>query len=55
MDLWGFALSRIIGSTVYISYIFSLGIFKYKLNFFNFIPKDYKSLIYGKSNVNGLN
>ena len=55
MDLWGFTLSRIIGSTVYISYIFSLGIFKYKLNFFNFIPRDYKALIFGKSNVNGIN
>jgi hypothetical protein len=55
MDLWGFTLSRIIGSTVYISYIFSLGIFKYKLNFFNFIPRDFKALIYGKSNVNGIN
>ena len=55
MDLWGFTLSRIIGSTVYISYIFSLGIFKYKLKFFNFIPRDFKALIYGKSNVNGIN
>ena len=31
MDLWGFTLSRIVGTTVYISYIFSLGVFKYKL------------------------
>jgi hypothetical protein len=55
MDLWGFTLSRFIGTTVYISYILLLGIFKYKLNFFNFIPRDYKSLVYGKSNVNGIN
>ena len=55
MDLWGFTLSRILGSTVYISYIFFLGIFKYKLNFSNFIPRDYKSLIYGKSLSNGIN
>ena len=55
MDLWGFTLSRIIGSTVYISYIFSLGVFKYKLNFFNFIPRNYQSLIYGKSTDNGIN
>jgi len=34
MDLWGFTLSRIIGTTVYISYIFFLGLFKYKLNFY---------------------
>ena len=55
MDLWGFTLSRFIGTTVYISYILLLGIFKYKLNFFNFIPRDYKSLVYGKSNLNGIN
>ena len=55
MDLWGFTLSRIIGSTIYISYIFSLGYFKYKLNFYNFIPKDIKSLIFGKSTNNGIN
>ncbi len=55
MDLWGFTLSRIIGTTVYISYIFSLGVFKYKLNFYNFIPKDYKSLIFSKSAIKGIN
>ena len=32
MDLWGFTLSRIIGSTVYISYIFSKGIILFLLN-----------------------
>ena len=55
MDLWSFTLSRIIGSTVYIIYIFSLGVFKYKLNFFEFIPRDIKSLIYEKSSINGTN
>ena len=55
MDLWGFTLSRIIGTTVYISYIFSLGYFKYKLNFFSFIPKDYKTLIFGKTTIIGIN
>ena len=40
MDLWAFTLSRIVGTTVYIVYIFGLGIFKYKLNFLEFIPKD---------------
>ena len=55
MDLWGFTLSRIIGTTVYISYIFCLGVFKYKLNFFNYIPTNYKALIYGKETNNGIN
>ena len=55
MDLWSFTLSRIIGSTVYIIYILSLGVFKYKLNFFEFIPRDIKSLIYEKSSINGTN
>ena len=55
MNLWGFTLSRIIGTTVYISYIFSLGYFKYKLNFDKFIPKDFKSLILGKATKNGIN
>ena len=55
MDLWSFTLSRVIGSTVYIIYIFSLGVFKYKLNFFEFIPRDIKSLIYEKSSINGTN
>ena len=55
MDLWGFTLSRIIGTTLYISYIFSLGYFKYKLNFFNFIPRDYKTLIFGRTTISGIN
>ena len=55
MDLWGFTLSRIIGTTVYISYIFCLGLFKYKLNFFNFIPRDYKTLIFGSTTISGIN
>ena len=55
MDLWGFTLSRMIGTTVYISYIFCLGVFKYKLNFFNFIPTNYKTLIIGKETNSGIN
>ena len=55
MDLWGFTLSRIIGTTVYLSYIFSLGFFKYKLKFYEFFPKDYKSLIFAKTTINGIN
>ena len=55
MDLWSFTLSRIIGSSVYIIYIFGLGVFKYELNFFEFIPRDIKSLIYEKSSINGTN
>ena len=55
MDLWSFTLSRLIGSTVYISYIFCLGVFKYKLNFFDFMPKDIKSFILEKKSNNGTN
>ena len=55
MDLWSFTLSRLIGSTVYISYIFCLGVFKYKLNFFDFMPKDIKSFILEKKSSNGTN
>ena len=55
MDLWGFTLSRIIGTTVYISYIFSLGVFKYKLNFYNFVPRDIKYLICGTEIKNETN
>ena len=40
LDLWSFTLSRIIGSSVYLIYILYLGLFKYKINFNNFIPKD---------------
>ena len=55
MDLWGFTLSRIIGTSIYISYIFCLGFFKYKLNFKNFIPKDYKSLLFKNFSKSGIN
>jgi hypothetical protein len=52
MDLWGFTLSRIVGTTVYLGYILSLGIFKYELNFYEFIPKDYKTLIFERTTNN---
>ena len=58
MDLWSFTLARIIGSSVYTLSIFFLGICKYKLNFFNFFPKNlkiWKSLIFDKSSNNGTN
>ena len=55
MDLWGFTLSRIIGTSMYVSYIFCLGFYKYKLKIKNFIPKDYKSLIFKKTSKNGIN
>ena len=55
MDLWGFTLSRIIGTSVYISYLFWLGYFKYKLHFLNFIPKDIRKLIFAKITFNGIN
>ena len=55
MDLWSFTLSRIIGSSVYILFIFGLGIFKYKLNFCEFMPKNIKSLLMDKQANNGTN
>ena len=55
IDLWSFTLSRVIGSTVYITYLLYLGLFKYKLNFFIFYPKNFKSLIFDKSSDNGTN
>ena len=55
LDLWGFTLSRIIGTIVYISYIFCLGVFKYKVKIKNFIPIDFKSLIFKKYTKNGIN
>ena len=55
MDLWAFTLSRVIGTSVYMTYICSLGLFKYKINFARFIPKDFKSLIFGNFTSNGIN
>ena len=55
MDLWAFTLSRVLGSSVYIGFILALGIFKYKLDFSKFFQKNYKSLIFGKSAINGTN
>jgi O-antigen/teichoic acid export membrane protein len=40
-DLWAFTLSQIIGSFCYLVYIVYLGKFRYKLNFMNFIPKNF--------------
>lgn len=55
MDLWSFTISRIIGTSVYLSYIIFLGFFKYKLQFKRFIPKNYKSLIFKKATKKGIN
>lgn len=55
LDLWGFTLSRIIGTIVYISYISCLGIFKYKLKIKNFIPNNLKSLIFKQNTKNRTN
>ena len=55
MDLWSFTLSRVIGSSVYILYLFFLGVFKYKLNFFSYYPKNFKSFIFDKISDNGTN
>ena len=54
MDLWSFTMSRIVGSSCYILFNLYLGIFKYKLNFYQFIPKNYKSLLFDKSTENGI-
>ena len=55
MDLWSFTLSRVIGSSVYILYLLFLGVFKYKLNFFSYYPKNFKSFIFDKISDNGTN
>ena len=55
MDLWGFTLSRIIGSVVYFTYIFCLGAFRYKLDFTQFIPTNLGYLICGKEIMNETN
>ena len=54
MDLWSFTLSRIVGSSVYILFNLYLGIFKYKLNFYKFIPKNYRILLFEKFTDNGI-
>ena len=54
MDLWSFTMSRIVGSSVYILFNLYLGIFKYKINFKKFIPKNYKVLLFGKFTDNGI-
>ena len=55
MDLWGFTLSRLIGTTVYFSYIFCLGFFRYKLDFSKFFPTNISYLICGKEIRNETN
>ena len=55
MDLWAFTLSRVCGSCVYISYNLFLGLFKYQLNFNNFIPRNFKSIIFDKKTISGIN
>ncbi len=55
MDLWGFTLSRIIGTTVYFTYIFCLGAFRYKLDFTKFVPTNIRYLICGKEIMNETN
>ena len=55
MDLWGFTLSRIIGSTVYFTYIFCLGFFRYKLDFSRFFPTNIRYLVCGKEIMNETN
>ena len=55
MDLWGFTLSRIIGSTVYFTYIFCLGFFRYKLDFSKFFPTNIRYLVCGKEIMNETN
>ena len=55
MDLWGFTLSRIIGTTVYFTYIFCLGAFKYKLEFTKWVPTNIRYLVCGKEIMNETN
>ena len=51
MDLWSFTMSRIVGSSVYILFNLYLGIYKYKLNFKKFIPKNYKDFLFLSINI----
>ena len=44
-DLSSFTFSRILGSVCYLCYILYLGRFKYKLNFSNFIPTNFKMFL----------
>ena len=55
MDLWVFTLSRVIGTTVYFTYIFCLGAFRYKLDFTKFVPTNIGYLICGKEIRNETN
>ena len=55
MDLWGFTLSRIIGTTVYFTYIFCLGAFRYKLEFTKWVPTNIRYLVCGKEIMNETN
>jgi hypothetical protein len=57
-DLWAFTLSQIIGSFCYLVYIVYLGKFRYKLNFMNFISKNFNIFAFfykkDKNVVNGV-
>ena len=55
MDLWGFTLSRVIGSVVYFTYIFCLGAFRYKLDFTKFFPTNIRYLVCGREIMNETN
>ena len=50
-DLGSFTCSQVLGSFSYLLYILYLGKFKYKLDFKNFIPKNYKKFFNKKENV----
>ena len=46
LDMWSFTLSRVIGSGLYSSYLYSLGIFKYKINLGKLFLPNLKALIF---------
>ena len=46
LDMWSFTLSRVIGSGLYSSYLYSLGIFKYKINLGKLFLPNLKALLF---------
>jgi hypothetical protein len=51
LDLGSFTCSRFVGSFFYLIYFIYLGVFKYKINFWKFIPKNIKFFFDKKNNI----
>ena len=48
LDMWSFTLSRVIGSGLYSCYLYSLGIFKYKINLSKLFLPNLKQLLFSE-------